>query len=86
MTLGNMREPRRGPPNRLLSDDARRHQTVIDVSSHPAKTGVPVVPARVKCSNTAASAWNVELQPNWKELPARPMKLLVRVGEAPPPG
>ena len=32
MTLGNMREPRRGPPNRLLSDDARRHQTVIDVS------------------------------------------------------
>jgi hypothetical protein len=56
-------------------NDACGHSALIDVSSYPAKTEVPIVPARVKCSNAAASAWNVELQPNWKELPAKPTKL-----------
>ena len=67
MTLGNMRDL---GVQRLIASclsDACRHSALIDMSSYPADTDVPLFGRHAVCGRCGGK--RVDVRPNWKEQP-----------------
>jgi hypothetical protein len=72
MTLGNMRQPGRAAPDRVLPQLYLRHQAIIDVSRYPADTEVTSFRYRLKWGKCGRRGRWVDVRPNWKEQPEMP--------------